>query len=283
MQRFISYFEQRLGTKYSSLEKKSLSRLLLRQIGELSSSQIYSDKDRIFSAEKLHELCAAIDRLALNEPIQYILKETEFCGLSLHLSSDVLIPRPETEELVIQVQKDFMHAKTDLHMLDIGTGSGCIAVSLAHLLPNSKITAFDVSPLALKIAQENAQLHQVQITFSLVDILQFKIAVDDEKKFDAIISNPPYVMNREQEAMEANVLEYEPSIALFVEDQDPLIFYRAIGQLALRLLKPSGTLYFEINSHLGIETSNLLTSLGFGQVTLTKDIAGKDRFIKAKL
>lgn len=284
MQRYLSYFEEKIGTLFPESEKKVLSRILLKSLAGMSSTMIYFDKDRVFSTETLHLLMEAIDRLSLHEPIQYIVGETEFCDSLFKVRSGVLIPRPETEELLELMRSDFSkQPKTTPHILDIGTGSGCIAITMAKKITTSKIEAWDISEEALIIAQENAMSNNVTIDFKQINVLEYTPTLKELNSFDILVSNPPYVRKSEVALMDRNVLDFEPPIALFVDDDDPLLFYRVIGGLATKLLKKGGHLYFEINSALGEETKSLLESTGFQEVVCLKDISGKDRIVKAKL
>ncbi|WP_141882971.1 peptide chain release factor N(5)-glutamine methyltransferase, partial [Flavobacterium psychrophilum] len=218
-------------------------------------------------------------QLKEQKPIQYILGETQFFGLPFYVNENTLIPRPETEELVEWIIKENLKISSlkNLKILDIGTGSGCIAISLAKNLPNASVFAIDVSDKALATAQKNAVLNEVDITFIEKNILQTE---DLNQEFDIIVSNPPYVRNLEKKEIHKNVLEYEPHLALFVEDNDSLLFYRKITELATRNLSNNGQLYFEINQYLGKETVELLEKYNFKNTTLKKDIYGNDRMIK---
>ncbi|WP_300569017.1 peptide chain release factor N(5)-glutamine methyltransferase, partial [Flavobacterium sp.] len=219
-----------------------------------------------------------LSQLKEHKPIQYILGETEFFGLPFYVNGNTLIPRPETEELVdwiISVNQKRQESEP-LRILDIGTGSGCIAVSLAKNLPNAKVFAIDVSDKALATAQKNAERNNTHVTFFHKDILETE---DLELQFDIIVSNPPYVRNLEKEEINKNVLEYEPHLALFVEDDDALIFYRKISELALNHLSEKGQLYFEINQYLGAGMISLLQHYDFKNIELRKDIYGNDRMI----
>jgi release factor glutamine methyltransferase len=219
-------------------------------------------------------------QLKSEKPIQYILGETEFYGLSFLVNENTLIPRPETEELVdwiIESQKLKVKSQK-LKILDIGTGSGCIAISIAKNLANADVFALDVSDSALQIAQKNAQRNNVNVIFLQQSILETN---DLGTTFDIIVSNPPYVRNLEKIEIKKNVLDYEPHLALFVEDTDALLFYRKISDLALKNLSKSGELFFEINQYLGKEMTNLLKEKGYSNIELRKDIYGNDRMIKA--
>lgn len=239
-----------------------------------------------FSITKEEEqpLFEALAKLKLEEPIQYILGKTEFFGLTFNVNEHTLIPRPETEELVHWIISEQTKNEKQLTILDIGTGSGCIAISLAKNLPNSKVFALDLSEKALNVAKENAIDIGVEIEFVEADILKNKnwILEFDALEFDIIVSNPPYVRNLEKAQMTNNVLKYEPDLALFVEDRDPLIFYNAIAEFASKYLKREGELFFEINQHLGKDMIELLENFGFKDIELRKDIFGNDRMIKGQ-
>ncbi len=232
-----------------------------------------------FSAIALEKFENAIYRLKKNEPIQYIIGETEFYGLPFKVNKHTLIPRPETEELVDWVISEIPPLGFR-GILDIGTGSGCIAVSLAKNLPNAKVSALDISMEALKVARENAQINTVTIDFFPCDILK---AEQLPEKYDIIVSNPPYVRESERDKMQPNVLNHEPASALFVEDKEPLVFYQAIARLSKTVLNPGGVLYFEINEYLGKDLQEVLTTEGFGKIIVKKDIFGKDRMLKCQL
>jgi release factor glutamine methyltransferase len=285
MQHFLSYIQSTLGPIYPTQEIKVFSRLLLKQLASLSSVQIYSDKDTKFPDEIRKELCLAVDRLAKREPIQYILGKTEFYGLEFGVRPGVLIPRPETEELVDLILKDFPKKERSepLHLLDIGTGSGCIAVSIAKNRPEFMVSAWDISSEALAVAGKNAKKNLVEVTFRLTDILTYDPGNEEIGTLDIMVSNPPYICRSEQVEMEEQVLSHEPHLALFVKDEDPLLFYRVIAQQATRMLKKNGALYFEINSRLGEETLQLMHQFPFRESGLFQDISGKDRMIRAIL
>jgi len=283
MQRFLSYIENRLGSRYSKNELKSISHLLLKQYTGMNSAQIYCDKDTKFTDDITFQLNASVDRLFHGEPIQYVLGKTDFFDLTFSVMPGVLIPRPETEELVELILKDFRKANQQVKLLDIGTGSGCIAISLAKNLPNAKVSAWDISPEALKIAVENAENNKVSVQFLLKDVRNPELLTDNTEKWDVIVSNPPYVCESEKQAMESHVLDHEPHLALFVKDEDPLIFYRVISDYAAKHLFPGGGLYFEINSHLGKETLDLVQQQGFREAELLQDLSGRNRMIRAFL
>lgn len=256
-------------------ESESIARLLLEHYLDLSYTEILLDRDILVIDELNHELLAAVDRLNRGEPIQYILGYTYFLGRKFIVNSSVLIPRPETEELVRHI---VMHdSMAHLSILDIGTGSGCIAISLKKELANPLVHAIDIDREVLKIATLNAEKLDAEVFFMEKDILQ---ATSLPQKYDIIVSNPPYVLESEKGYMKANVLDYEPSKALFVPTHDPLIFYRKIVELARESLKPQGRIYLEINEGFGEELSNLLRKSGFVDVNIHKDIHNKDRIVE---
>jgi len=246
----------------------------------LSPNTVVTDNDVLFFE-------SAIQKLKEEQPIQYILGETEFYGLPFKVTENTLIPRPETEELVDWIVKDCSHyeeeRRSNLSILDIGTGSGCIPVSLAKNLPKAKVSTVDVSGEAIKVAQQNAALNNIEVSFIHGDILRYTelVSVSHKDKYDVIVSNPPYVRNLEKQEIKKNVLAHEPHLALFVEDDDALIFYRKIAEFALEHLKKEGVLYFEINQYLGKETVKSIKKIGFETVELRKDMSGNDRMIKA--
>ena len=227
-----------------------------------------------------------LEDLKQQKPIQYILCETEFFGLPFKVNKNVLIPRPETEELVDLISRSVTSLVVDkpMKILDIGTGSGCIAIALAKNLPNAKVYALDVSKEALKVAKQNAEINKVDINFIEASILDDTChsAFEAESNFDIIVSNPPYVRNLEKEEIKPNVLDNEPHLALFVEDDNPLLFYKAITNFAIKKLKDKGSLYFEINQYLGEETQQLLIDANFEAIELLKDLNGNDRMLKGE-
>lgn len=220
-----------------------------------------------------------LERLNRQEPIQHVIGTTIFCGLEFEVSPDVLIPRPETEDLVRLIMHDFTERTDALPILDIGTGSGCIAVTLARFLPQSVVTGWDVSEDALTLARRNADHLKADVTFVIQDILN--VPADFVGHFDCVVSNPPYVTRSEAADMDRNVLEYEPGLALFVDDADPLVFYKAVANFCRKHLTPSGACYVEINERFGEATRAVFAERGFGQIQVYKDIHGKDRSIRA--
>jgi release factor glutamine methyltransferase len=230
-------------------------------------------------------------QLQQEKPIQYITGEAWFYGLRFEVNENTLIPRPETEELVEWIlNSSITQHPSPINILDIGTGSGCIPISLKTNLPQANVSAIDVSEKALEVAKRNAELNKVEINFIQANILEVEDLsqltspiIHHPSSYNIIVSNPPYVRNLEKQEIKKNVLDYEPHLALFVEDTDALLFYRKIAQLALKNLSPNGLLFFEINQYLGKETVELLESLGFKNIELKKDIYGNDRMIRCSI
>lgn len=279
MQTAIRHIQSELMGLYPETEIKSFCYLIVEKLTGFSRTEIIVNKNTLFSDEQHHEIDSFIEKLKKFVPIQYILGETEFYGLPFNVNESVLIPRPETEELVDWIQSE-NNRSVNLSILDIGTGSGCIAISLKQEFPNSRVDAFDISDEALKTAQSNANRNKLEVNLARVDILN---APDFDKKWDIIVSNPPYVTEQEKSEMLPNVLEHEPYVALFVPDNDPLLFYRRIAFFAKSHLQPNGKLYFEINREFGKQTADLLTEMGFKNTEVRKDISGNDRMVKANL
>lgn len=292
MKDILNQIHNALQKHYPEREAKAIARLILEIRFDITLLDICMGKVKQFSEEERRVLENILGRLMKKEPIQYVLGKTFFCGLPFKVAPGVLIPRPETEELVEWIIADTPTDKP--HILDIGTGSGCIALSLSHRLPLAKVTACDISREALKIAKENAENLHLDVQFKMADILQYqhinmfssqKTSPSLEKPkssmcYDIIVSNPPYVCSSEADSMEEHVLSYEPHLALFVSDNNPLLFYRAIAHFAQLNLKADGTLYLEINQRMGSETKQLLENLGFSHVEIRKDFYGNDRMIK---
>ena len=235
--------------------------------------------DTIVSAKNITAFDMALLRLKKQEPIQYILGCTAFYGLTFKVNEHTLIPRPETEELVDWVLSNLHDQDSMLDILDIGTGSGCIAISLAKNIPTARVSGLDISEKALEVAQENAVKNQVLVSFCQKDILRTTAL---KNKYDVMVSNPPYVRQLEKKAMNANVLDYEPGVALFVPNEDPLLFYRKIAQLAMVSLQTRGWLYFEINEYLSKEMDVLLKDIGFANIEIKKDFREVPRMIKCQ-
>lgn len=276
MQNLINYIRVTLKPYYPETEISGLTRIIAEHITKLPYSVTLLEKKEI-TPSQTEQLNSIINRLQQHEPIQYILGETEFFGLNFSVNRATLIPRPETEELVELIINDYLQTKPSV--LDIGTGSGCIAVALARYLKGSTVSAWDFSAEALEIAKQNAQANDVVVEFSHVDVLgNYPV----NKKFDIIVSNPPYVLESEKETMEKNVLDYEPYSALFVPNDNPLLFYERIADLASELLNKEGRLYFEINQAQGQATINMLNEKGYTNISLFKDLSKRDRIIRAE-
>lgn len=228
------------------------------------------------------ELLRMAERIAKGEPVQYVVGKAEFYGLTFHVGPGVLIPRPETEELVGAVELQNAQA---VRVVDIGTGSGCIAISLSKKFPNAKVEGWDISDDTLRIAKGNAERNESNVSFHKVDVLSVSpseaLSLAEGKRVDVIVSNPPYICDREKSDMERNVLDHEPHLALFVPDEDPLLFYRKIAELGVEILSTGGRLYFEINRAYGRETVLLLEGLGYSNVQLVQDQFGNDRMVCA--
>lgn len=279
---YRAHFIQELTPIYDAGEAESLFYLILEEKHKLKRIDVALQPDSVFSETEILVWNAILEQLKQEIPVQYLLGKTNFYGLDFEVNKNVLIPRPETEELVEWILSNHLTiAKSKrLKILDIGTGSGCIAVSLAKNIPSAQVFAIDVSEKALATAEKNAAINQVSVTFISQNILQ----TDDlPQQFDIIVSNPPYVRNLEKEEIKKNVLDNEPHLALFVDDNDALIFYKKIAALAQKNLSKNGRLYFEINQYLGAETIALLNQLQFKNIELRKDIYGNDRMIRASV
>ena len=264
---------------YPKSEINSFYFILLQHYGNYATADVLANADTLLTDNIKQSIQQAITELQTAKPIQYILGETEFFSNRFFVDENVLIPRPETEELVDWVLQTYPDKTYPLHILDIGTGSGCIAVSLAKALPEAQVTAIDISPKAIAVAQRNAKRNGTKIEFLQCDILQTKTL---PQKYDVIISNPPYVRELEKSEMHNNVLSYEPHLALFVPNEHPLLFYEQIATLAQQYLTPKGTLFFEINQYLATEMQEMLTKKNFTQITIRQDLSGNDRMLCAR-
>ena len=277
---YKSLFQKELSSLYDVMEIESFFFLILVQFRNLKRIDLALQPDLEFSEAEISQWNLVLEQLKQEIPIQYILGITNFFGLDFQVNPDVLIPRPETEELVDWIIKTNSNGNlSTIKILDIGTGSGCIAISLSKNLPNASIFALDVSKKALEMAQINTLQNETKITFIEKNILE---TTSFEQQFDVIVSNPPYVRNLEKAEIKKNVLENEPHLALFVADDDALLFYRKIAQIAMKNLQSGGQLYFEINQYLGKETFDLLSDLGFQNIELRQDIYGNDRMISCR-
>lgn len=270
--------QNELKPLYPNTEVEGLERIILEETLENSWFTIISQGNITVNETQVARIHQLIAELKTYRPIQHILGYSWFYDLKFQVSPNVLVPRQETEELVhLIIQENNTQAK---HILDIGTGSGCIAVSLAQNLPKSTVAAYDISAEALQIAKTNTLQNNAQVNYHKFDILN-ETQNPTQKNFDIIVSNPPYVRNSEKKHMHDNVLKHDPHLALFVDDSDPLIFYRKIGEYALKHVNQNGLLYVEINEALGRETAQLFNQQGFTNTKIIKDLQGKDRFVKA--
>ncbi|MBP5476871.1 MAG: peptide chain release factor N(5)-glutamine methyltransferase [Paludibacteraceae bacterium] len=275
----VGYITRILSDVYPQDEARALALWLVEELTGKSRGELLLRQEPL----EIHDLDVYLRRLLEREPVQYIFGKTEWMGLGLRVTQDTLIPRPETGELVEWVIQDTAALsdgeRPPLRVVDIGTGSGCIAIALKRRFPDWDVCAWDISEAALRIAQENAARNGVSIRFSQKDITE---AEEDSPRegcpFDIVVSNPPYVMEKEKAAMEENVLRYEPAAALFVPDNDPLLFYRAIIRKRL-----APTLYFEINERMGSAVQDLLLAEGYADVIVRKDTYGKNRMVRGKL
>ncbi len=275
MKRLIKQLRDELSPLYPQGEREALIRIIATELLKIGNTAFYLKDEITLDPARQATLDNAIERLKKAEPIQYILGQTEFCDLTFNVNPSVLIPRPETSELVKWIVEE--NKKEQTNILDIGTGSGCIAISLAKMLPNAQVTAWDISPRAIETAESNNRLNGTKVTFVQQDIF----TASEEATYDIIVSNPPYIKEVEKRNMQRNVLDWEPSIALFVPDNDPLLFYREIARKGVQLLKNGGKLYFEINREHGEETCNMLAEYGYTNIELRKDFANNDRMIRA--
>lgn len=277
MNKIVAYIRSRLQPYYTAEEVSALSRIVCCDLLGQAPTDYYLGKDIVLSSKKEQELEDILQRLSRFEPLQYIEGRTLFLGREFWVAPGVLIPRPETEELVELMLKEI---PADVRILDVGTGSGCIAISLAKALPDALVTAWDVSPEALSVARANARKLQADVRFVECDVLACQ--VDEVGLYDVIVSNPPYVTEAEKADMEPNVLQWEPSLALFVPDDDPLRFYRRIAVLGRDMLADGGRLYFEINRAYGREMVEILRTMGYVGVRVEKDLSQNDRFVIAE-
>jgi len=266
---------------YPEKEAQAITFMLLEHYMRLRNIDVLVDRP-IPETSAQPDWESIISRLNNNEPVQHIIGSTEFCGLEFRVSSSVLIPRPETEELVRMVTRDYAEPDKNISILDIGTGSGCIAIVLARFLPHVSVHAWDVSDEALAVARENARQLIADVIFAKQDMLNVTFPLPGNIiQFDCLVSNPPYVTYSEAEHMRPNVLRFEPHEALFVEDSDPLLFYKAIADFGTHHLKPAGKCYVEINEHFGAETKQVFEERNYKNVEILRDINGKDRFVRA--
>ena len=322
MKQIISQISSQLQSAYPEDEARSLAWWIMEELtGQSRTEMQFGCKDTTFSPIMQEKSQEIISRLLHFEPIQYIFGHTLWCGLDLLVTPATLIPRPETAELVetINLKSEILNLKSQIHVLDVGTGSGCIAIALKKAHPSWSVTGIDISPEAIEVARENARRNNVEVHFEVVDIFDFneenpkseilnpKSEILNPKfeilnpKYDVVVSNPPYICESEKSSMRPNVLNFEPYSALFVPDSDPLLFYRHIAELfslpltgeelcsigqpvaVRRTLLGVGLLFFEINEAFGPQLSAMLDSLGYTDIQIHKDIYGKDRIIEARM
>lgn len=279
---------RQLTQVYDDYEAKAIARMVYEVRFGLMPSDLFIGKDTQLSTDDQKLLAEITQRLLTGEPIQYVLGEAEFGGRTFHVEPGVLIPRPETYELCQWIMEERRGKKEEgrnTSILDIGTGSGCIACTLAAELADAEVTAWDISDDALRIATENAKRTNVHVSFEKVDVLNTSLLNRERPAtgLDIIVSNPPYIRNKERATMERNVLEHEPELALFVPDDDPLLFYRTIARFAAKTLNPGGALYFEINPLYVSEMQQMLSKEGFSHTEIRNDQFGKQRFTKSCL
>lgn len=282
IKQYRTQFIQELASLYDAYEAESFFYLILEEKHKLRQIDLALNHELSFSESDLVVWNSFLQELKKEVPVQYLLGKTSFYGLSFEVNENVLIPRPETEELVEWIinQTTKRDPSEVVKILDIGTGSGCIAIALAKNIPNAKVYAIDISKEALTTAKKNALHNDVDIIFMQKDVLALDVLKSD---YDIIVSNPPYVRNLEKLEIKKNVLDYEPHLALFVEDDDALIFYRKIASLAQKNLLEKGELYFEINQYLGNEMTVLLKEMHFENIELRKDIYNNDRMMRATI
>lgn len=273
----VLFFKQQLKDLYKEDEIEIFADYVFEEFCNLSRIDRIVKKDLRISESEVILVCNSIKKLQKNMPIQYVVNKAYFYGLPFYVDSSVLIPRPETEELVSWILESVNIAE-DVSVLDIGTGSGCIAVSIAKSLPKSEVFAMDISKKALKVAEKNSRIHNTNIRFINGNTLDLSTMPD--RKFDIIVSNPPYIKEVEKLQMLPNVLDYEPEIALYVPDENSLIFYKHIAEYAYHNLKESGILFFEINENLSNEVFKILDSYYFTDIQIKVDFRGKKRMVK---
>ena len=281
LQKTKRYFVEALCGGFPQREAEQLMRILLEDLFGIDLKRQLMEPELRIDEWQYHQLQEAVKRLLAGEPVQYVTGVARWGGLLIKVSPAVLIPRPETEEMVQHICAS-LSQETSVRIWDIGTGSGCISIALAKHFTNAEVIAFDVSEEALQVAQGNAEANGVQVTFVQDDVLNPKSEFFNQP-VDLVVSNPPYVCDSERAAMEANVLDWEPENALFVPDDDPLLFYRQILRLAKNQLTPDGQVWFEINERMGGEMQQLCREMGFAQTEIMEDFAGKQRFFRACL
>ena len=284
LKQYKSHFFDALKNIQDEQEIESFFFILSEYLHNLKRVDVALNPNFELSEDNVQKWNSILTELQQEKPIQYITGEAWFYDLQFEVNENTLIPRPETEELVEWIlNSSIIHHSSSINILDIGTGTGCIPISLKSNLPQASVYAIDVSELALEVAKRNAVLNKVAINFIQANILEVEDLSKFQTNFDIIVSNPPYVRNLEKQEIKKNVLDYEPHLALFVEDTDALLFYRKIAQLAIKNLSENGLLFFEINQYLGNETVELLQNLGFKNIELKKDMFGNDRMIRCSI
>lgn len=278
----LRFFHEELNDSYENDELETIIAYCFEFYLKMNRADLITQENNTISESDLLKLNFAIKDLKKHKPLQYILGEADFYRLKFKVNEHVLIPRPETEELVHLIIKD--NQLDAPAILDIGTGSGCIPISLKKNIPSAKLTALDVSKEALEIATYNAKLNGVEVEFVLDSILHLTSHISHRTSlYDIVVSNPPYICYSEKDSMNKNVLEFEPHLALFVENEDPLLFYKAISDFALKHLNKNGKIYFEINQAFGPETKNMLENKGFKNVDLIKDLSNNYRILRGNI
>lgn len=278
MKATIQYIKTELQEYYPPLEIEGVTRVIFERLLGYSYTDLILHRNDILDKTLSERIVNIVSRLKKHEPIQYIFGETEFCGLKIDVNPDVLIPRPETEELVEWILETLWLKSPKI--LDIGTGSGCIALALKNTIKMAKVSGIDISEKAIKTARENAVKNKLDVQFFVADVFDFP--AETNERFDVIVSNPPYVLEREKQFMKPNVLRFEPQNALFVSNHDPLIFYRKITHLAKSILNKNGWLFFEINENMAHEMIELLQNEGFSNARIKIDVNAKSRMARAQ-
>lgn len=278
MRATIQHIKKELTGFYPETEIKAFVRIILENVCGLNYTDQILKIGEVIDLESRKKIVEVVERLKKFEPVQYIFGETEFYGLKLKVTPAVLIPRPETEELVNWIAETV--SGDDLPIIDIGTGTGCLALSLKKQFPQADVSGVDISEESLEVARQNARLNNLDVTFFNADILRWEEY--DWKGYSLIVSNPPYVRESEKELMEPNVLEYEPGTALFVPDENPLLYYVALSRFAKTHLTENGWLFLEINEMFGSETEELLRKEGFKEIEIKKDLNGKERMVSCR-
>ncbi len=279
----VAFFKKELKGYYNENELQAICSIIFESKLNIKRQDIALNPEQRLNESHIVKIIKVIKRLKRYEPVQYITGFTDFLELTLKVKPPVLIPRPETEELVLWVEKELKsYTHNGISLLDIGTGSGCIALALKRRMPDVTVCGLDINAEAIAVAKDNARHYNLNVDFKEKDILT--LHKDDplrEKKWDVWVSNPPYVRLSEREYMHDNVLKYESKEALFVDDHRPLIFYERISSLAIKSLKDGGIIFFEINEAMGQEIKRMLKNTGFINIIIKKDINGKDRFVRA--